>query len=205
MIILDVPQGSPEWFAEKAGRPGASSFNKIITTKGKPYKQRESYLYELAAEAITGIREDGFKSRAMEIGLEREAESRQYYEMLYDVQVTQVGCVYPDEQRKYLCSPDGLVCDENGPSWGLEMKNVLPKTQVAYLVANKLPTDYILQIQGSLLVTGLDRWDFFSYSPGLPPLIIKCYRDEKLISKLKEELDRFCYDLAQIVKRLREM
>jgi len=68
-----------------------------------------------------------------------------------------------------------------------------------------LPTDYFQQVQGSLFITGFERWDFMSYSPGLPPLIIPVYRDEPFIKKLKEELDRFCFELAGVIKKLKEL
>ena len=199
MIRIDTTQGSPEWFAEKAGKPGASSFDKIITTTGQPSKQAQGYLYQLAAEAITGQVEQGYQSSAMTQGIEREAESRTLYELINGVEVQQVGFVYADEQKMYGCSPDGIVNDE----WGLELKNVLPKTQVAYLLNGGLPSDYFCQVQGSLLVTGFDRWDFFTYSPGLDPFQLSVERDEKFIAKLKEQLEKFCFELAMIVKKLR--
>ncbi len=201
MIILDMPQLSPEWFSEHAGKPGASSFNKIVTMKGEPSKQREGYLHQLAAEAITGKKEKTYMSAAMAEGIERENESRLLYELMEGVEVHQVGMVYPDEQKRYLCSPDGLVNDL-GKMHGLEMKNVIGKTQVAYLLKSKLPSEYFIQVQGSMLVTGFKRWDFFSYHPGLSPLHIKVKRDENFISKLAKELDTFCDQLALTIKKL---
>uniref|UniRef100_A0A6H1ZG50 Putative exonuclease n=1 Tax=viral metagenome TaxID=1070528 RepID=A0A6H1ZG50_9ZZZZ len=201
MITVNIEQGSPEWFAEKAGKPSASNFDKIVTTKGEPSKSSIGYMYQLAAEAITGQVEHGYTNPNMEEGIRREEESRNLYEMMFDFAVKQVGFVYPDEQKKYGCSPDGII--EN--SHGLEMKNVLPKTQVAYLLNGGLPTDYFQQVHGSMLVTGFGRWDFMSYSPGLKPFILHVERDEKFISKLKQHLDDFCGSLAMMVKKIREM
>jgi len=201
MIIIECDQRSEQWFSEKAGVPGSSSFDKIATTKGEPSKQRTGYMHQLAAEAITGRIEQGYTNAFMEEGTAREDESRGLYELIKGVTVEQVGFIYPDEEKKYGCSPDGLINRERG----LEMKNPLPKTQVAYLLKNELPTDYFQQVQGSLFITGFERWDFMSYSPGLPPLIIPVYRDEPFIKKLKEELDRFCFELAGVIKKLKEL
>jgi len=201
IVIDDVKQGSDSWFKLKLGIPGSSSFDKIITTTGAISKQRTDYLYKLAAEILTGNHEETYQSAAMTEGLSREDESRALYEMITDATVQQVGVIFKDEQRRYLCSPDGIVNNE----WGLEMKNVLPKTQVGYLMGNKLPTQYICQVQGSLLVTGFDRWDFFSYSPGIKPLIIKVERDENFISRLEEEIEKFSYELMAIVNKLKAM
>jgi len=201
MIIIECDQRSDQWFTEKAGVPGSSSFDKIVTTKGEPSKQRTGYMHQLAAEAITGKIEQGYTNAFMDEGTAREDESRGLYELIKGVTVEQVGFIYPDEEKKYGCSPDGLISRERG----LEMKNPLPKTQVAYLLAGKIPTDYFQQVQGSLLITGFERWDFMSYVPGLPPFIIPVYRDEAFIKKLKEDLDRFCNELAGVIKKLKEM
>jgi hypothetical protein len=201
MIILnDIIQGSPEWKKEKLGKPSASRFSDIITTAGQVSKSREGYMHELAAERVSGVSAEGYKNAYMQEGNDRESESRALYEMLYNVEVAQCGVIYKDEGRYFLCSPDGLP-----PGYGLEMKNVLPKTQVKYLLGGNLPMDYWQQIQGSLYITGYDRWDFLSYSPGLPPLILEVRRDEKFIAILAKELDSFCVDLARTVEKLKKL
>ena len=167
MIIIDsFQQGSDSWFKEKAGKPGASSFNRIVTSKGDPSKQRQDYLYQLVGEHIIGRQEEGYTSHAMEIGLTREEEARNFYEFIENVTVKQVGLIYKDESRSVLCSPDGLMND-----CGLEIKCPLLKTHVKYLVGNKLPTEYIQQVQGSMYVTGFKKWVFMSYYPQMDPLI----------------------------------
>jgi len=157
IIIDSFEQGSESWFQEKLGKPSASNASKIITNQGKPSKQASEYLYQLAAEKITGQREESYKSLNMEIGSEREEESRSFYEMLKDVKVEQVAVIYKDEKKEFLCSPDGIIDSKRG----LEMKNVLPKTQIKYLLENKMPSEYFSQVQSSLYVTGFEYWDFF--------------------------------------------
>jgi len=200
MIIVDCEQMSEQWFSEKAGKPSASNFDKIITTKGEPSKQAKKYLYQLAGESITGIKTEGYQNAAMLRGIELEPQARSLFEMIHDVEVKQVGLCYPDEQKKYLSSPDGLL--DNA---GLEIKCPEIHTHVSYLIEGKLPTDYFQQVQGGMAVTGLPFWHFMSYYPGLPPFIIKVERDDAFISKLKAELDKFCYELVITVKRLKEM
>jgi hypothetical protein len=201
MLVTYCVQGEEQWWSEKLGKPSASRFDEILTASGTVSKSRHGYLCELAAQRITGQRVDGHVSSAMEEGNSREHESRILYELLNDVTVLEVGVIYPDENKHYLCSPDGIVDGE----WGLEMKNVLPKTQVSYLIDGKLPVKYIVQVQGSLLVTGFERWDFMSYSPGLPAMIIIVERDEAFIGKLKAELEAFCLELDAVTERLMAM
>ena len=165
MIISNCVQLSDEWFTEHAGVPGASSMDKIITSTGKRSTQRKDYMYRLAAESLLGVRESGYTNAAMEEGTAREEESRDYFSFLYDVEIHQVGMCYRDEQKKYLCSPDGL--EKNSAGWlaGLEMKNPLAKTHVEYLdrriqrqlFEGVLPTKYFVQVQASLFITELPK------------------------------------------------
>jgi len=198
-IINTIVQGFPEWFQLKAGIPSAGSFSKIITSRGEPSKQATDYLYQLAAEKITGEHEQGYSNSFMDAMLERESESKAYYELVTGETVEQVGFIFNDD-RSCGCSPDGLI----NRSYGLEMKNVLPKTQVKYLLEDRVPTDYVPQVQGGIFVTKFEKWAFMSYCPGLPHLIIDCEPDPRFQTALKELLEKFCFDLARIVKKLKE-
>lgn len=199
MIIVNCEQNSEQWFKEKLGKPSASNASKIITNEGAPSKQQTAYLYELAAEILTGKREEGYQNSNMIMGQEREQESRSLYELITGVKVDQVGVIYKDEEKLFLCSPDGIVNGE----YGLEMKNVLPKTQVKYLLSGELPSEYFSQIQFSLYVTGFKFWDFLSYSPALKPLILRVKPDKKFQKALKAELKTFCEELKSTVTKLR--
>ena len=99
IIESEITQGSPEWFALKCGIPSAGSFDKIITTKGEPSKQREKYLYQLAGEKISGRRDDTYQNQNMLNGTEREATSRMIFSMLQECEVQEVGFVFYDARR----------------------------------------------------------------------------------------------------------
>jgi hypothetical protein len=205
MIHVPVEQNTEAWFTEKLGKPSASNADKIVQMDGKPSKQREGYLNELAAEIITGRRYEGYQNGEMMIGNERQEESKKLYEIMHDCEVTPGGVCFPDEKKRLICSPDGLVMPGGeAANWdrGLEMKNPMPKTQVKYLRDNVLPSEYFSQVQFSLLVTGFERWDFMSYCPGLPPLVVNVSRDEKFLAALKGELERFCTELDEIVRKI---
>lgn len=197
MIILDVPQLSEEWFAARVGNPGASSFDKIVTSRGEPSKQYKTYLYGLAAEILSGQKIETYQSAAMQRGIELEAKARQFYEFANDAEVEQVGLCYRDEDKKYHCSPDGLV--DGG---GLEIKCPTAPVHIKYLVNGKLPTEYVQQVQGSLFITGKDYWDFLSYYPGVKSLLVRVEPDLKFHAKLHEALEKFCDELAATVRKL---
>lgn len=200
IIIEDLIQGSPEWLQEKLGKPSASNISKILTSDGKPSKQREGYLYELAAEIVTGEREESYTNEIMtEIGNGREQQSADYYAMINNVELKSVGVIYKDKKKQFLCSPDRLV---NG-KYGLELKNVLGKTQVKRILDGTLPSEYFGQIQMSLFITGFDRWDFMSFRPKMNPFVLTVGRDEKYIKALAIELEVFTQQLNEIVERIK--
>ena len=200
MIILDCKQLDETWWKAKCGLPSAGSFDQIVTSKGEPSKQKQKYLYQLAGELVSGIKPESYTNQAMLRGIEMESEARKYFEFVNDVEVNQVGLVYYDEQKQFSCSPDGLLEDA-----GLEIKCPLIHTHVGYLLENKLPTDYFQQVQGSMFVTGFNFWNFLSYYPGLPSLMIQVERDEKFIEKLKAEISKFCFELAEITTKLQNL
>lgn len=196
MKIYDFEQRSEEWFAIRCGKPTASSFDKIVTAKGEPSKQSQKYLYKTAGEHIAGIAEETYQSAAMLRGIELEEEARNLYEMITGREITQVGFCVEDGCG---CSPDGLVGDDGM----IEIKCPIISTHVGYLLDNKLPTDYIQQVQGQLLVTGRKWCDFVSHYPGLKPLIIRVERDEKFIGLLSIELKLFTDNLKEIVNKIK--
>jgi putative phage-type endonuclease len=197
-IIVECEQRSEEWLSACCGNVGASSIDKIVTTKGEPSKQRTEYMMTLAAERITGKQEVGYVNQAMLNGIERENEARMLFEMAHGVEIKQVGLIYKDERKLCHISPDGLIEDTEG----FEVKNPLSRTHIKYLLDNKLPTDYFGQVQFSLYVSEREFWWFASHYPGLRPLFIKCARDEKWIEKCEKELNAFNEELDEMVKKL---
>lgn len=186
MIKVDCEQMSPEWFELRAGIPTASSFDKIFTTTGKPSTQSTAYMNTLLAEWLTGEKQSIKQSDWMARGIELEPEARSAYEFITDSEVETTGIVFRDEDRLVSCSPDGLR--ENK---GVEIKCPAPGTHVGYLLGGKLPTTYVQQVQGSMWVCGLDAWDFVSYHPDMPPVIITVERDESLQAAIDSIMQDF--------------
>ena len=199
MITLDIQQGTPEWFAARCGIPSASNFDKIVTSKGDASKQSQKYMYQLAAERITGKSEENYTNPAMQRGTEMEAEARSLYEILTGNTVKQVGLCYRTEKKLYAASPDGLV----GEDGLLEIKCPMAYASVGYLLDGTMPTDYIQQVQGQMLVTDRKWVDFMSYYPGLKPLIVRVMRDERFLIALDGELNKFCKELEATVERIK--
>jgi len=201
MKIIDCEQYSVEWWQAKKGVPSASNFDRILTAKtGKASAQAEDYIAELIADLHTDLlpeRAELAGTRAMRNGLELEPEARRWYALVRDVDVQRVGFCVTDDGR-FGCSPDGLVGDEGG----LELKCPLGKTQVKYLRAGTLPDEYRPQVHGALIVSGRPWWDFLSYCPGLPPLLIRV-RPDDYTERLRQALESFWADYKTALANIR--
>lgn len=197
MIILDVIQGSKSWFDARVGKVSASCFSKIITSTGKKSTQYKGYMNGLIAEIAMGRKIETHQSEAMKRGTELEEEARQAYEFITSEEVKEVGMVFKNEDRFISCSPDGLMDKK-----GLEIKCPNPGTHIKYLLENRLPVDYVPQVQGSMLVTGLDKWDFMSYHPELEQFLIEVKRDDEFCKSLDKYLDEFVAEMNEKLLKL---
>lgn len=203
MIAVEVEQGSDEWHATRMGIPTASAADKILTPgKIQPSTQRGAYLNALLAEWATGESASNFQgNRDTERGNELEPEARAYFEFTTGLEARKVGFVFRDEGRMSGCSPDGLVGDNSG----YETKCPRPGTHVGYLLAGKVPTTYLAQIQFSMWICGATSWWFQSYCPGLPALLVKVDRDSAWMVALDKEIPKFVNDLLTGRARLKEL
>jgi hypothetical protein len=204
MKIIECAQLSPEWWEARKGIPTASNFDRIMTPKKMVLSsQCEPYIAELIAEQIclnpNYFTEQGRPiTQAMTDGVDNEPEARRFYEIERDVTVQQVGFVTTDDSR-FGCSPDGLV----GEDGGLELKCPMLKTQVMYVLNGQVPDEYLAQVHGSLIVTGRKWWDFLSYCPGAPPLLIRVTPNaftEKLRACLEQFWTLYQESLAKFIK-----
>jgi hypothetical protein len=176
-----------------------ASADKCAKKKGKEFSVVEcpvelatghqSYINELVGQAVhfdpSFYTERQPQSRAMEEGTRREPESRRWYAMHAGLEVEEIGFCMTDD-GKWGASPDGLVGEEGV----LELKNPIPETQVKYLREGMLPSDYLMQCHGHLLVTGRKWVDFVSYVPMFPPFVIRVVPDATTV-KLSEALEQF--------------
>ena len=186
--LIDCVQSSDEWFHARLGKPTASIFSKITTPTGKLSASSEEIINRAVAELIVGTPDETFTSNAMNRGNELEVEAFDYFDLIYDMGFESCGfadAVDGDNPLGYGCSPDGININKR---IGLEMKCPLLHTHLSYLASGKLPKQYILQVQGSMLVTGFDSWYFGSYHPGIKDLFIEVKRDEKLIAALRANI-----------------
>lgn len=199
MIVSNIEQGTPEWFQARAGIPTGSCFGKIVTPLGKASDQRDKYMRHIAGEWLMGKPDpDGYRSYWMDRGNQLEPQARAAYSFERQVDVQIAGFVYQDVLRRCGVSPDGLI-DRNG---GLEIKSPTIHVHVENLLRQKMPNQYIPQVQGCMWVCEREWWDFMSYHPDMEPMIVRISRDDAYIKKLSDAIGSFVIDLHEMKEKL---
>ena len=173
---MEMEQGSDLWFDARRGRLTAGD-TKLIVTPGTMKRanndKSRAHLWELLAQRISGYTEPTFQGDEMLRGLNDEIEVRAIYSKQY-APVTECGFVTNDTLGFLMgYSPDGLV----GNDGMIEVKSRRQKFQIETIVSQRMPDDFLMQVQAGLFVTGRKWCDFISFSAGLPMVTIRVEPD----------------------------
>lgn len=204
MIVHEMEQRSPDWYALRSGMPTGSAFSKVLTSKGELSKQSASYASTLAIEIYTGEPNEDFGGTEwMERGKELEDEARDFYELDYDVDVQPVGFV-TDDQKRWGCSPDGLV-REDGMT---EYKCLKPENHIEAMMFyernGRCEAKYVPQTQGQMWVCERKWCDLVFYCPKLPTLVIRQEPIPAFVDALEPALNELLKQRDERVRVLRE-
>ena len=184
-VFTDLIQGTDEWKAIRKGKPTASRFSDIITAaKGDLSKSAGGYIRELIGEAFVPDWEPWQGNADTERGKVLEADARDAFAAETGLPLEEVGFCLADDGI-CGCSPDALIAGDLGYISGVEIKCPIPKTHIGYVLDGGLPDAYKQQVHGSMAVTGLNEWHFWSFFPGLRHHHVVVKRDdytEKLAS-----------------------
>ena len=203
----DIEQGSPEWFALKAGKFSGSRFKVLMskTASGKPTAGRANLLADLAIERITGIYTETYCSAAMQRGIEREPEILAAYEDHNLLCVDTIGFIQHAELPFIGVSPDALVGDGGMAQYKFRSAS---DQHLKCVLHNHHATEYKYQLQGEMWIAQRDWSDVVSYDPRFPDgvrlAIARVERDTELIEELKAECIKANKDVDAIVEQLNE-
>lgn len=197
MIRVDgIAQGSEEWLSLRAGVITASNFDRILTPKKlQVSSSRDAYIAELAYERWTGQPIIQEPTGWMHYGQAMEPEALAWWSFQTGREVDRPAFVYYSPEKMVGCSPDAM---------GLELKCPAGWTHTQYLLDGKLPEKYICQVQGCMYVTGAQEWQFMSYHPSMPPLLLTVEADPVFQSRLAEELESAVEALRAAMVRIAE-
>ena len=199
-------QRTDAWYQARLAKVTASRVSDVIAKTKTGYSaSRENYMADLIVERLTGQKASSFSNAAMEWGVEQEPHARAAYSAFTGELVEEVGFIDHPRIANAGCSPDGLVGDE-----GLcEFKCPATSTMLETLLANKVPSKYIPQVQFQMAVTGRKWCDFVSFDPRLPDhlrlFVKRVERDDEYIKMLEGEVTLFLSELEEKVAKLEEL
>ena len=168
-------QGTPAWFAARAGRLTASRFG---TAAGLSRYATPRSLWQLLSGQL-GAPEDS-SSAATRHGHKMEPEARSVYEVIMGAAVEETGFWTHGDHAWLGASPDGLV----GAEGLLEIKCPV------HAVHAEVPREYMAQVQGQLEVLGRAWCDFVSWHQGRA-LVVRVQRSRAYWRWLFGRLQRF--------------
>lgn len=197
--IFNCEQGTPEWYAARAGIPTASEFDTVMA-KGKgggESKTRRTYMLKLIGERLTKEPMWSYSNEHMERGKAMEAEARNLYSMVSDLEPVQIGFMRRGDAG---ASPDSLV----GNDGLLEIKTKLAHLQLDVLLTDEFPSEHRAQCQGQLWIAEREWVDFVSYWPGLPLFAKRVFRDEEYIKRLAEAVRAFNAEMEETIAKVQQ-
>lgn len=200
-VHCDYDQGSGLWLKARCGLLTASEFDRILTPtlKVAANARERTHLWEIAAQRITRHVEEQYVSDAMLRGEEDEIKARAEYSKHY-APVKTCGFVTNDRWGFTLgCSPDGLVGDDGLIECKSRDQRFQVQTIVEHYVDGTPPADFMLQIQGQLLVTERKWCDLISYSGGLPMLTMRIFPDGAIQDAIIEAAAKFEARINEVV------
>lgn len=199
-----VEQGTDLWKQLRLGHITASNIDNVMA-KGKGNAEsitRNKYKMRLVAERLTNQSIESFTSAAMEWGVEQEQFACMAYEIKQNTLVERTGFWLHPTIKWIGVSPDRLV----GEKGILEAKCPQTTTHLDYIFADKMPAEYVKQVQCQLWVTGREWCDFISFDPRLPQknqlFVKRVERDEELIKEMEQESIKFLAEVESLIMEL---
>lgn len=183
---------APEWHVLRKERVTASHFREVCHV-------REGRTAEnLAERIIRGVRQ----TQQMKRGLDMETGALKDYATLKNLNLTKCGLVIHPDAPWLGASSDGFVYDSlERPCFGLvEVKcpNVQSYVDCRYLTMEhgkhqlKHSHAYYWQVQGQLLITGMQWCDFVVCAID-DMFVQRIYRDDVVLDSIKQRCDLFFF------------
>ena len=199
----DIGDNIESWIQARLGKVTASRVADVVAiTRNGPSERRKSYMVELIAERLTGMRKEQFLSQAMMWGVETEHDARQAYERHSGNKVAGVWFVDHAAISMAGASPDGLV----GAEGLVEIKCPTTQTHVATLLTDEVPDKHIAQMQWQMACTGRKWCDFVSFDPRIHSparlFVRRVMRDNDDIAKTEAAVRQFLTEIDAAMERL---
>lgn len=188
-IYPDIIQGTDEWHDQRRGIVTASAAGTLVTatllTASNDGSRGLTAL--LAAERITGYTDLTFVSDDMLRGIDDEGRAVDTYNDRY-APVTTIGFMFRDDFGFPIgYSPDGLVGDDGL----IEVKSRRQKKHLQTILADRVPTENMAQLQCGLLVSGRSWIDYVSFCGGMPMWVKRIEPDQRWFHAIVTAVEQF--------------
>ena len=205
MKFINCVQGTPDWFAARAGVITASMARVACETlkNGDPSQASKDYAYRVAVEQIYGeTTEDVYQTWEMRRGTELEPVARICYEAKTGNLAQESGIVLTDD-GVFGYSTDGFV-DDDGL---IEIKCPNAARKIVEMWETSNLDEYMHQIQFGLWITSRKWCDFILYAPQLERVgkhlfVKRVERDEDFIERMEAQLVKFFWRVQGHVDKL---
>lgn len=221
MNLLNIGQGSKEWFAARCGSATGSRIVDaldVLSRASGGYKagdrsaKSRNYMLKLALERITGDVVKNHVTPEMDWGIEHEPHAVRAYEAVMQVPCRKVGIAAHPSIEGFKASPDRYI----GSDGVLEVKCPTSMVHLEYLRGSVVPEQYIPQCLSELACDPTREWlDFVSFDPRFTGPAIKLqifiaprmYRTEwaSQIAEVEDGVRKFLADTATLTAELQEL
>jgi len=201
-----MEQRTDDWFAARLGKVTASRVADVVA-KGKagPSASRTNYMAQLICEILSQKPTESFTTPAMQWGIDQEPHARAAYSAKTGNLVDEVGFIDHPEIEGAGASPDGVV-EEDGL---IEIKCQSLANSLDFILTEKIPSRYRMQMQWQMACTAREYCDFVSYDPRLPEhlqlKVVHVERDQEEIDFLEGEVKAFLTEINEKLKKLKEV
>lgn len=196
--VLLGEQGTDAWREVKAARFTGTRFASVMAKKDTAAYQ--NLIVDMAWEMVFGpIQEERFVSKSMEEGMDREAESIDWYTFHTERECFQPMFVIDGEQDYIGVSPDLLVGDD----WMAQIKNPGRRAHLSVMDSRKLPSQYRWQVQGEIMVAQRDGSHFVSYIPQLGGILVDVNPSKDDHAALRTECETAYRKVNELADKIR--
>lgn len=163
MKILNLEQGSDEWFEFRKGKVSGTMLGDLYSKRGN----RKLGFYEMIAERLALEPDD---ENRMERGHRLENEAAQLFAEKTGKKLDIIGVCVHDKYPNVINSPDRLIKSKDGKyTEAVEIKCLAPARHLQAVIENKVPDEYEAQkLQYFIVNPDLEKLYFVFYDPRIP-------------------------------------